>query len=116
MPGDDALAQTQELEESLASALADIEVKRLRVKRLQLENVHLRNLLRTHEIQPGPEVDLESAEERTHRASKDQVSSEHSHGSGVAVASTSKSGEGEYDATIVAGGTEVQCPCAAPPS
>ena len=40
-------------QQSLAAALARIEIQRLRIEKLKLENVHLRNVLRAHDINPG---------------------------------------------------------------
>lgn len=42
-------------QQSLAAALARLEIHRLRIERLKLENVHLRNVLRAHNINPGEE-------------------------------------------------------------
>lgn len=46
----DILSDTQQ---SLAAALARLEIQRLRIEKLKLENVHLRNVLRAHDINPG---------------------------------------------------------------
>jgi hypothetical protein len=48
--------ELNDVQNSLAVALARIEVERLRCKRLLLENVHLRNVLRNHGLNPGKEI------------------------------------------------------------
>lgn len=40
-------------QQSLAAAIARLEIQRLRIDKLKLENVHLRNVLRAHDINPG---------------------------------------------------------------
>jgi hypothetical protein len=49
--------------ESLAAAIARLEIQRLRIEKLKAENVHLRNVLRAHNINPGEEAaeDAEAA-------------------------------------------------------
>ena len=47
-----------ELEQSLATAIARVEVQRLKLQRLSLENVHLRNVLRTNGIEAGDHADF----------------------------------------------------------
>ena len=46
-------AGVRDLQDSLAAAIARIEVERIRAKRLQTENIQLRNVLRQHGINPG---------------------------------------------------------------
>lgn len=50
----DLLKDTQE---SLAAAIARLEIQRVRLQKLELENVQLRNVLRRHEINLG-EADI----------------------------------------------------------
>lgn len=52
--------QLQETQQSLAAALAHVEVQRLRLKKLELENVSLRNVLRRHGLNPGEEEEGEA--------------------------------------------------------
>jgi ribosomal protein L12E/L44/L45/RPP1/RPP2 len=40
-------------QQSLAAAIARLEIQRLRIEKLKNENVHLRDVLRAHNINPG---------------------------------------------------------------
>lgn len=51
--------QLGETQQSLAAALAHVEIQRLRLKKLELENVALRNVLRRHGLNPGEEEEGE---------------------------------------------------------
>lgn len=53
--------QLSETQQSLAVALAHVEVQRIKLKKLELENVALRNILRRHGLNPGEEEDGENA-------------------------------------------------------
>lgn len=64
--------QLAETQQSLAAALAHVEIQRLRLKKLELENVSLRNVLRRHGLNPGEEEQGEAArEDRQHDAACD---------------------------------------------
>lgn len=98
---------TRDLEASLATALAELEVKRLRVKRLQHENVHLRNVLRAHDIPPGdiegdvpPSLDTGAHDENVSEPGN-------SAGHPASPKPSQRVEEGEYEATIVAAGAQV---------
>eukprot|EP00892_Ulva_mutabilis_P011828 jgi/Ulvmu1/9017/UM005_0108.1 len=56
-----ATKQLVETQQSLAAALAHVEIQRLRLKKLELENVALRNILRRHGLNPGEEEQDEAA-------------------------------------------------------
>ena len=97
----------QDLEESLAIALAQIEVERLRVKRLRTENVHLKTVLRNNGISPDDAVNVEAElaedDDRNEAAAAEPVSSESSQDG-----TRKHIHDIDHDATIVAGGVEVR--------
>lgn len=53
--------QLVETQQSLAAALAHVEIQRLRLKKLERENVALRNVLRRHGLNPVEEEQCEAA-------------------------------------------------------
>ena len=96
----------QDLEESLATAIAQIEIERIRVKRLRAENVHLKTVLRTHGITPGDAVDV-AAERAEDDAREVQAAAAHTSRQSSQDDAHQHVHDVDYEATIVAGGVEV---------
>jgi hypothetical protein len=101
--------QVLDLHESLATALARIEIQRLRVRRLTFENVQLRNVLRNNGIEVGEGTEFPVDSEGTEYAADEEANC------GRAQARTGNSKEAlksieshdVFDATILAEGAQV---------
>ena len=108
-------ARSEDLQTSLAVALADIENKRLKLARLTAENVHLRNVLRNHDIQPG-DVEHEGDGKIASDATEvDKTSADDSNADADNKHEELQPGQTDrpviHDASILVGGSEVRAAC-----